>query len=156
MQKLIFNDVWKLFDKFRVVLFFMNSFMKHFPRNSDDVCGGLVAHVYVLLGDHKSPCVWTSSFLLNKWLFFRVFNNTSLFSFSLCSPKEVPVSPVICCCGSEVIFLHESCPLTVNSKVFSTVDRLRMRKRKLVISRSATHITAWSEVTSLCGFTNDI
>lgn len=57
MQKLIFNDVWKLFGKFRVILFFKNSLMKHFPRNSDDVCGGLVAHVYVLLRDHKSPCV---------------------------------------------------------------------------------------------------
>lgn len=83
MQKLIFNDFWKLFDKYIVILFFKNSLMRHFPRNSDDVCGGLMGHVYVLLRDHKSTCVWTSSFLLNKWLLFHVFNNTSLFLFSL-------------------------------------------------------------------------
>lgn len=57
MQKLIFNDVWKLFDKFGVILFFKKSLKKLFPRNSDDVCGGLVAHVHVLLRDHKSPCM---------------------------------------------------------------------------------------------------
>lgn len=71
------------------------------------ICGGLIGSIYVLLGDHKVTFVWTSYFLLNKWLFFHMCNNTLTSLFSHCSPKEVSVSPIVCCCCGEVIFLDE-------------------------------------------------
>lgn len=84
------------------------------------ICGGQIGSIYALLRDHKARSVWMGYFLLNKWLFFHLCHDTYTPLFSLCPPREVSVSPIICCCCGEVIFLDECHLLAANLKVFST------------------------------------